>query len=410
MSKVYWVGRHATRPELGSPVSKVHGAGLAILKQLGWQQVADDTQDVPVFAFTTRKGANYPADQPNLPTIRQLAHSSTACLDDKCLMQQHLRTAGKAHLLPPCWDTLDDFTAWVATHLPTAQSKEPNVLSLRAADRPTIPSRPSQGGASPPADISSAVRTLNMTAASDIGTTTSSGNVTKHGVSSSASASLPGGLYFIKHRSGVKGQAVYPVQTVAQLQQLQQRLKASSRNFIVQQEVPPLLLDGRKFVLRLQVLVSVLPLQVHLHEDVILIKHACDYSSTSRDLAAHISSKGANHPKPLLLGDMPALREQIWPQLQQLVLHSIRAVQEQLTPRHVDPKSVLYHLFGYDCMVDATGRVVLLEVNSYPAIASGTMSAVDVRVCTSLLHHMLKLLVLPVTGDAEPDPGGFVLL
>lgn len=48
-------------------------------------------------------------------------------------------------------------------------------------------------------------------------------------------------------------------------------------------------------------------------------------------------------------------------------------------------------------------------MNSYPAIASGTMRHVEVAVYNRLLKDMLTLMVLPVTGDAAaPDPGGFV--
>jgi hypothetical protein len=37
--KVYWIGRHAAVPELGSPISKVHKEGLQLLRSLGWAQV-----------------------------------------------------------------------------------------------------------------------------------------------------------------------------------------------------------------------------------------------------------------------------------------------------------------------------------------------------------------------------------
>ncbi len=51
-----------------------------------------------------------------------------------------------------------------------------------------------------------------------------------------------------------------------------------------------------------------------------------------------------------------------------------------------------------------------LQVNAYPAIASGTMAGVDRQVFTDLLQDLLTLVVLPVTDGAAPEPGGFVLL
>lgn len=56
----------------------------------------------------------------------------------------------------------------------------------------------------------------------------------------------------------------------------------------------------------------------------------------------------------------------------------------------IDVEEALYHLYGFDVMADSDLRVWLLEVNSYPAIASGTMSAGDSRAtnkkCFQPLH------------------------
>jgi hypothetical protein len=59
-------------------------------------------------------------------------------------------------------------------------------------------------------------------------------------------------------------------------------------------------------------------------------------------------------------------------------------------------------------MVNTAGQVVLLEVNSYPAIASGTMCGVDVGVYTRLIGDLVRLLVLPIADGVAPQPGGFV--
>lgn len=165
-----------------------------------------------------------------------------------------------------------------------------------------------------------------------------------------------------------------------------------------------------EFVLRVHVIVNVAPFCVYMHEDVIVIKHAVAYELGSRDAAAHISSKGSSHPKPVLLASLPALHAQVLPQIQQLVTGTVCAVTSELQPVQTDPATVLYHLFGFDCIVDTSSRVLLLEVNSYPAIASGTMAGVDVAVYTRLMHDMLTLLVLPLTEGVVSYPAGFVLL
>jgi hypothetical protein len=272
--------------------------------------------------------------------------------------------------------------------------------------------------------------------------------------------------FFMKHRRGVKGQAVYVADTAGDLRVLQEKLRGSVADFVVQQEVtPPMLLDGRKFVLRVHVLhrsdaasaasaptdttavaiassaglqqggvwssaagttvqaapgpavaaaqapasASVGGYDVYVHEDVIVVPHACAYEPSSTVPAVHISSKGSAHPAPFLLQQqLPELHATAWPQLQQLSAATVQAVAYALVPAAVDPDAALYHLFGFDCMVDVSGRVVLLEVNSYPAIASGTMSAVDTSVYTRLLRDMVTLLVLPLTDGVEPVAGGFV--
>jgi hypothetical protein len=74
----------------------------------------------------------------------------------------------------------------------------------------------------------------------------------------------------------------------------------------------------------------------------------------------------------------------------------------------------LYHLFGLDVLLDADERPWLLEANSYPALHSGTMAAVDAAVYTALVHDVLGLLVLPALPPDDAAlpppaarPGGF---
>lgn len=57
--------------------------------------------------------------------------------------------------------------------------------------------------------------------------------------------------------------------------------------------------------------------------------------------------------------------------------------------------------------------MLLLEANSYPAIASGTMAAVPRDVYTRLIGDLLTLVVLPALGSGgeragEGAAGGFV--
>lgn len=447
--------------------------------------MSNDATDLPVFAFTTRKGGNYPADQPGLPKVRQFPHQHTACLDDKRQLQQHLQAAGKGHLLPPSWANLQEYTCWLQEqhenkqeHLQIQQEQQQYVLGPGTAHHPcdirvtqACPCHAAPDASSPAGGTGS----LNAATTSP----SSNAQPSNGDPDSGPDTQLPSTV-FVKHRRGVKGQAVYVAHTAADLQQLLQKLKGSAAEFVVQQEVaPPMLLEGRKFVLRVHVLVvlcqeghavpgaggaeqgsrrgglqarpvleqgagicaagpvqdnrvaalpgatkcadgdqgvcsdahvgSTRPLGVYVHDDVIVLPHASEYHASSKSPAVHISSKGTIHPKPFLLQQLPELHATVWPQLQQLALNTIEGVAPALAPPAVHLGAQLYHLFGFDCMVDAVGKVVLLEVNSYPAIASGTMSAVDPGVYSRLVRDMATLLVLPLTDGIKAEPGGFVI-
>lgn len=203
----------------------------------------------------------YPADQPGLPRVRQFPQQHTACLDDKRQLHRHLQAAGQAQLLPPSWLSLDDFTSWrdQAT-MPKEQEQqehqEPASLVQDASVRQQEEEQHRQTAALASALAAAQVASQPSLA---VGASSSSTGETlpqyQQGGSGSGCRSLPGTV-FVKHRSGVKGQAVCVAHTRDDLKQLQQKLRHSAADFIVQQEVsPPMLLDGRKFVLRQHVLV-----------------------------------------------------------------------------------------------------------------------------------------------------------
>lgn len=366
-------------------------------------------------------------------------------------------------MLPLSWPSIGDYITWLQQHhmQQTQQANaNPQPCFSTAAAVAAAPRRPST-----PAGPSSCI-------AADASSATSGPSTKDAETNSSSSSGQPGdsqtqlpGTVFVKHRRGVKGQAVYVAQTVADLQQLQEKLKGSLADFVVQQEVaPPMLLEGRKFVLRVHVLIVLRQgtgscaaamqaaaqvmqagmggqqlegssdeaavgeplcagvavtqrgaaaddsrLDVNVHEDVVVLPHASLYDASSKEPAAHISSKGSNHPPPVLLQQLPELHALVWPQLLQLAAATIEAASPALIPVEVAPDAALYHLFGFDCMLDASGHAVLLEVNSYPAVASGTMSAVPTHVYTRLVQDMVTLLVLPRTDGAAESAGGFML-
>ena len=110
-------------------------------------------------------------------------------------------------------------------------------------------------------------------------------------------------LWFLKHRHGVKGQGVIPVQGLSGLRRVCGRMDARVRaQFIVQAEVEPLLLaDRRRCALRSHVLVDIgggtaAPLAWH-HRDVIVLPHAAMYDPTSENKAVHVSQDDGSWDK-----------------------------------------------------------------------------------------------------------------
>ena len=251
-------------------------------------------------------------------------------------------------------------------------------------------------------------------------------------------------LWFVKHRHGVKGQAVRPMHD-AQLRAwlgcgidgsggVRDRFPSPPADFVVQAEVfPPALHAGRKFVLRAHVLVvldppspsatappSPPPTRAYLHHDVICLPHSAPLSWCGGDgggnKAEHVSQSGRGHPPPQLTrelpADHPAAAARLWPCLRRLVERTLCA---GVCAGMVPPASArcststLFAMLGFDVALDAAGSPWLLEVNAHPAIGSGTMSGVETGVYTRLVADLASLVVLPALDPAGTgsEPGGF---
>ena len=330
----------------GNPLGKIHREGLRVLELAGFNEVGTETTKRPAFAWNTRRAADFPAEGDFLPRVRLLPQANTAALDDKVQCARLIHAAG-AHVAP---ETFVDLAA-----------------------------------------LREELRAYNSTQQS--------------------------ALFFIKHRSGVKGQAVTPIRGNI-LEQWLDRNKCRGGEFVVQREVvPSLCMDGRKFVLRCHCLVAcraTCPPAAWLHDDVIVLTHATRYDPAADEKAIHVSQCGRHHPSPKLVSELysghPAAHPTLLPRLRELVSCVLRAAQEQLLPEPRCRCATLFSVLGFDVALDSAGSPFLLEVNSYPAIADGTMSAVPKSVYTRLVRDVVTLLVLPALDGMEPLDGGFALL
>ena len=390
--KVLWNGVHPSlkdtsgRP-LCSPLSKLTPAVRKWLcDEHGWRsidpsQTAERTdRTLPVFSFTGRKGGDFASltpDNAGWTVLAQLRGTFTEHVDCKLTLWRHVQQGGHAGRMPPtCTATEMMHNGSAANH----------------------------GGGSNDTNDDAAAQPM-ITAQENSAT------------------------WFLKHRYGVKGQAVHVFMSADDARAwLLQKGNAALEYFVCQQEVPPFLVDNRKFVIRAHVLLLTHPReQLHLHRGCICLPHSKEYTKDSQAKAVHISAAGKGHPPPFFLGDLQEHVPDAFQQLSDIIRDVHGCVRDHLVPSSTVPGNSgaaagdetnsapsvakgAYHLFGYDFMIDSNGRAVLLEINANPAIASGTLHAVPATVFDAMLKDVIRLAVLPHTDGLLPQPGGFVCL
>jgi len=86
---------------MAPPLSKLHKGGKALLEAAGWRKTARTSPLVPAFSWCVRQGGDLGVFHGTLPPpVRQLPQEVTDLLDDKCNLHLTLQAAGVAHLAP----------------------------------------------------------------------------------------------------------------------------------------------------------------------------------------------------------------------------------------------------------------------------------------------------------------------
>jgi len=206
-----------------------------------------------------------------------------------------------------------------------------------------------------------------------------------------------GRIYFLKHRHGVKGKAVYPLAPSSVLTQVKKL--DNPQDFVLQEEVyPPLLDNGRKFTLRVHVLALQREAEeavVYLYRDIIAVSHSGKYIPHKPDKGMHVSSHGKSQLSPSTLEHILGSNvDAVILSLKSIVKQVFEATCKQVFPQERDSWVTFCHLFGFDFILDTNKNAWLLEINSYPAFASGTMCKVDVKRYNRLLLDIVSIAVL----------------
>jgi hypothetical protein len=255
--------------------------------------------------------------------------------------------------------------------------------------------------------------------------------------------------YIVKPSGGSEGIGIFLLQHERSVP----RYRVATVPLVAQDYISPMLLDGKKFDLRLYVLVrSVDPLEVYLHREGLARFCTQDYEAPRAEnlesAFAHLTNYSLNknsnnfvRPDPsadarsdfagcskqpvskvmLELEDRGLVRQAaLWRRIEELVALTTLAIQPELALRYrarfprawqcntpaeaaaasgVERKSDgcrhAFHVIGVDVLIDENGRPHLLELNSKPSQAidcDGERSPVDVRVKQAIMTDVFSFV------------------
>jgi tubulin polyglutamylase TTLL5 len=185
-----------------------------------------------------------------------------------------------------------------------------------------------------------------------------------------------------------------------------------------------MLIRGLKFDLRFYVAVlSVDPLRIYVHENGLVRLATEPYEANTKNLgnrSAHLTNFSINKSHPAFVPtddierdgtgnkwthapfwkflhdahyDVAKKRKEIDDAFVSVIIAAREAFLEQKAHR------LSFELFGFDVMLDDTGKVYVLEVNVTPAM--GTSSSLDRWVKEPVVRDLYNAALIPTPGDAE---------
>eukprot|EP00899_Mesostigma_viride_P008762 jgi/Mesvir1/17888/Mv12960-RA.1 len=233
-------------------------------------------------------------------------------------------------------------------------------------------------------------------------------------------------VYIVKPSAGAMGRGIY----LAQAEEHFRKDDVTSPT-IIQQYVPdPLLIDGRKFDLRIYALVtSVNPLRIFIHEEGLARFAVVPYESPGGDnletVCMHltnyainkhcedfvmdddISDKGAAHSSKRSLASLwRTLAERgadvagIKAGISDIVVKTVLLIQPHLAHMYcssvaadlLESPSLCFELLGFDILIDSSYKLWLMEVNHSPSFTcDGTL---DIMVKTRVIRDAVESLGL----------------
>eukprot|EP00742_Colponemidia_sp_Colp-10_P007945 GILJ01008572.1.p1 GENE.GILJ01008572.1~~GILJ01008572.1.p1 ORF type:complete len:685 (+),score=114.58 GILJ01008572.1:277-2055(+) len=237
----------------------------------------------------------------------------------------------------------------------------------------------------------------------------------------------PKKTYIVKPSAGCQGDGIYLVKRYKDIQQLKNGFQRS-QNYVVQQYLTtPLLIDGKKFDLRLYVFVTSMdplicfictegmgrfctenyekPSSSNMHK---VFMHLTNYSLNKNNenfVATEDADNGDEGSKRTLTSVLESIRQlghdttTIWNNIRDVVTKTMIAISPILANHYNalfpedEAQARCFHLIGFDLMIDSKLRPWLLEINANPSLRIDMQKEVSTGVFENLpspLDQMIK--------------------
>mmetsp|Transcript_39763 Transcript_39763/g.64569 ORF Transcript_39763/g.64569 Transcript_39763/m.64569 type:complete len:389 (-) Transcript_39763:2230-3396(-) len=218
----------------------------------------------------------------------------------------------------------------------------------------------------------------------------------------------PNEAWIMKPSSKSRGAGIFIITKLGQIRKWASR-DSSQDVYVVSKYIEkPFLVGGRKFDLRLYVLVrSYKPLKAYLyqfgfarfcHEK--YSNHASDRNNhyihlTNVSVQKHNDEYNENHGGKWSISNLKLYlqatigserTQQLFSEIKEAILHSLQAVQRvMINDKHC------FECYGYDLLIDENLKPWLIEVNASPSLSATTES--DHSLKTSLVHNIFSVLI-----------------
>lgn len=189
-------------------------------------------------------------------------------------------------------------------------------------------------------------------------------------------------------------------------------------SWVVQKYIEnPLLINNRKFDIRAYALVTP-DSQVYFYKDSYVRTASVEFDASNLDdRAIHLTNDAIqckyghynsfeDHNKltmeelQKIIGDEYDINNVVFPKMKEIVRHVFKASLPRLNPKHLD---YCFELFGLDFMLDTTGSVFLIEINTGPALQRHG------KVLEELMPKVIEEVVQKAVDPFFPPPPGETL-